>query len=181
MTALKAYLTRSLARQITVLFAVLLLIVGLAVSLVSYVQVLRLTRQAASDRLKVLAAQLAPLLGRSHGETLIRFRKAAADPAIIRFVTSHGADGREGATAVLGSTLQTTLNSAAVVTDQGGSVLLEVGPPRRGPWFGPPPRPPGALPADSAPMNGPFYRLNDTTLFTDLSVPIREGGRSIGL
>src|ERR1051326_6347489 len=48
MAALKSSLHRSLARQITGRGAVLLFIVGLAVLLLSYIQVLRLTPQAAS-------------------------------------------------------------------------------------------------------------------------------------
>src|ERR1051326_2073423 len=84
MAALKSSLHRSLARQITVLVAVLLFIVGLAVSLVSYIQVLRLTRQVASDRLRVLVSQLAPLLGRGPGENLIRLSRAASHPVFVQ-------------------------------------------------------------------------------------------------
>src|ERR1044071_4098276 len=134
MTALKAYLTRSLARQITVLVAGLLLIVGLAISLVSYLQVLRLTRQVASDRLRVLAAQLAPLLARSPGETLIRMKRAASHPAIVGFVRSSGVEGRAAAIQALNATVQTTPASATVVTDQQGTVLLDLGPPQRRLW-----------------------------------------------
>jgi signal transduction histidine kinase/ActR/RegA family two-component response regulator len=181
MAALKSSLHRSLARQITVLVAVLLFIVGLAVSLVSYIQVLRLTRQVASDRLRVLVSQLAPLLGRGPGETLIRLSRAASHPAVVAFVRSNAADGRAAAIQALNATFQTTPTSATAVTDRSGTVLLDLGPPQRQAWFGPPPQRLGALPSDTVGSVGPFYRLDDTTLITDLRVPIRESGRTIGL
>src|ERR1044071_1636891 len=132
MNVLKRWRDHSLARQIAVLVTGLLLIVGLAISLVSYIQVLQLTRESASERLRVLACQLAPLLSRGPMESLTRLPRAASNPALTRFVTSDGADSRGAAIAALDATLQTTPTSATVVADAAGKKLLHPGPPHRG-------------------------------------------------
>src|SRR6266705_2267091 len=150
MDALKRWLDHSLARRIAVLVTALLLIVGLAVSLVSYLQVLRVTRHLMSDRLRELGAQLAPILGRSSNETMGRLSKVATDPAVVRFVASHGAEGRAEASAAIDQGLVRTPTSALVVTDADGATLLEIGAPARGPWFGPVPGSAASSPADSA-------------------------------
>src|ERR1044072_5565839 len=167
MIVLRRWRDNPIPRQIAVLVTGLLLIVGLAISLVSYIQVLQLTRESASERLRVLGSQLAPLLSRGPLESLTRLTRAASNPALARFVTSDGADGRAAAIATLGATLQTTPTSATVVADAAGKTLLDLGPPQRGPWFGPPPEGTATSPADSAAHVGPFVRLDDTTLFVD--------------
>jgi signal transduction histidine kinase/ActR/RegA family two-component response regulator len=180
MDALKRWLDHSLARRIAVLVTALLLTVGLAVSLVSYVQVLRVTRQLMSDRLRELGAQLAPLMGRSSNETMSRLGKLATDSAVQRFVVSRGAEARAEATAAIQNRLLGTLTSALVITGADGATLLEVGAPARGPWFGPPPETVAGAAADTGAHLGPFARLNDTTLISDARVPIRGEGRVIG-
>src|SRR5436309_1456146 len=180
MDALKRWLDHSLARRIAVLVTALLLTVGLLVSLVSYLQVLRVTRLLMSDRLRELGAQLAPLLGRSSNETMGRLGKLAADSAMQRFVVSRGAEARTEATAAIQNRLVGTLTSALIVTGADGATLLEVGAPARGPWFGPPPETVASPAADTVAHLGPFSRLNDTTLISDARVPIRREGLVIG-
>src|ERR1051325_1139967 len=172
MDALKRWLDHSLARRIAVLVTALLLTVGLAVSLVSYLQVMRVTRQLMSDRLRELGAQLAPLLARSSNETMARLVRLGTDSAVQRFVVSSGVVARAEATALIQRVLQPTATSALQVTGADGATLLEVGTPARGPGFGPPPGPPAPL--------GPFSRLNDTTLISDARVPIKRDGLVIG-
>src|ERR1051325_4077845 len=180
MDALKRWLDHSLARRIAVLVTALLLTVGLAVSLVSYLQVLHVTRQLMSDRLRELGAQLAPLMGRWSNETMGRLGRLATDSAVQRFVVSSGAEARAEAARVIERVLQPTATSALQVTGADGATLLEVGAPARGPWFGPPPETPTPAAADSVAHVGPYTRLNDTTLTSDTRVPIRREGRVIG-
>src|ERR1051326_2298272 len=180
MDALKRWLDHSLARRIAVLVTALLLTVGLAVSLVSYLQVMRVTRQLMADRLRELGAQLAPLLARSSNETMARLVRLGTDSAVQRFVVSSGVVARAEATALIQRVLQPTATSALQVTGADGATLLEVGTPARGPWFGPPPGPPASPAADTAAHLGPFSRLNDTTLISDARVPIKRDGLVIG-
>jgi signal transduction histidine kinase/CheY-like chemotaxis protein len=176
MDVLKRWLDHSLARRIAVLVIALLLVVGLAVSLVSYLQVLRVTRQLMSDRLRALGGQLAPILGRTTNETMGRLEKLAEHPAVLRFVASGGKEGRAEALAAIERGVAPGLTSALVVVDADGTALLEVGAPARGPWFGPPPVRAGGAAADTAPHVEAFARLNDSTLFSDIRVPVRSGG-----
>src|SRR5260221_10956190 len=180
MDALKRWLDHSLARRIAVLVTALLLVVGLAVSLVSYLQVLRVTRQLMSDRLRALGVQLAPILGRSSNETVGRMGKLGTDAAVVRFVASGGKEARAGAVAAVERGLIPGLTSAFVIVGADGTTLLEVGAPVRGPWFGPPPARAGGTAADTAAHIDAFVRLNDSTLYSDLGVPVRSGGRGLG-
>src|ERR1041385_6553524 len=180
MDALKRWLDHSLARRIAVLVPALLLTVGLAVSLVSYLQVLRVTRQLMSDRLRELGAQLAPLLARSSNDTMGRLGRLATDSAVQRFVLSNGTVARADVSALIQRVLQPTATSALRVTGADGATLLEVGAPARGPWFGPPPDTAASPARDTAPHLGPFFRLNDTTLLSDARVSIKRDGRVIG-
>src|ERR1051326_3072247 len=151
MDALKRWLDHSLARRIAVLVTALLLVVGLAVSLVSYLQVLRVTRQLMSDRLKELGVQLAPLLARSSNETMARLVRLGTDSAVQRFVVSSGVVARAEATALIQRVLQPTATSALQVTGADGATRLGVGTPARGPWFGAPPGPPASPAGGTAP------------------------------
>src|SRR6266540_175021 len=132
MDALKRWLDHSLVRRIAVLVTALLLVVGLAVSLVSYLEVFRVTRQLMSDRLRALGAQLAPILGRSSTETMGRLGQAASDPAVVRFVASGGKEGRAEAVAAVERGLTPGLTSALMIVGPDGTTLLEIGTPVRG-------------------------------------------------
>jgi signal transduction histidine kinase/ActR/RegA family two-component response regulator len=178
--SLKRWLDHSLARRIAVLVTGLLLVVGLGVSVVSYLEVLRTTRKLMSDRLQELGAQLAPLMGRNSAETMNRLSRTAADSGVVGFVVSGGREGGPAVSAVLrAALLNNTPQAAVAVVDSGGRSLLDLGPPRRGAWFGEPPAAVGT--ADSAPHVGTFARLNDTSLVFDLRIPIRRNGRPFGL
>ena len=180
MQTLKRWLDHSLARRIAVLVTGLLLVVGLGISAVSYLQVLQTTRKLMSDRLQQLGAQLARLLGRSSAETITRLSRAATDSSVAGFVISGGREHGPAVSAVLGAALlNNTPQAALAVVDSGGRTLLDLGPPRRGAWFGEPPAAVGVR--DSAPHVGSFTRLNDSTLVFDLRVPIRRNGRLVGL
>ncbi|HEY9385271.1 MAG TPA: hypothetical protein VIP80_17305, partial [Gemmatimonadales bacterium] len=90
MNGLARWINDSLRRRIAVLVSALLLLVGAGIALVSYFQVVRVTRELRADRLRQLGDQLAPRLARGPSEALARLSRAAVDSTVVRFVASGG-------------------------------------------------------------------------------------------
>src|SRR5258706_13199428 len=90
MDGLGHWINHSIRRRIAFLVSVLLLVVAAAISLLSYLQVLRVTRQLRADRLRQLGDQLAPLVASGPTALVARLGRVAGDSLIIGFVASGG-------------------------------------------------------------------------------------------
>jgi signal transduction histidine kinase/ActR/RegA family two-component response regulator len=178
MNGLERWITHSLRRRIAVLVSVLLLIVGAGIALVSYLEVLRVTRELREDRLHQLGGQLAPLLARGPADLLVRLTRTSADSAVVRFVASSGTAGRASASAALHGPPGSQGSGVALLDTLGRILLQEVADTSRE-GFGPAVAPEdGELLAQGG--VSPYRRLGDSTLYYDAFAPIRWGGARIG-
>src|ERR1041385_4020755 len=101
MSGLGHWINQSLRRRIAVLVSVLLVIVAAAISLLSYLQVLRVTRQLRADRLRQLGEQLAPMVARGPTDLISRLGRAANDSTVVAFLSSGGKRDSAGVIAAL--------------------------------------------------------------------------------
>ena len=180
MKDLASWINQSLRRRVAVLVSALLLVVGAGISLVSYLEVLRVTRRLRADRLRELGQQLAPILARGPADAGAALSKLAVDSSIIEFLASGGIEGRAEVDRRIHKALPASNQVAVVVADTGGVVLLEVGLPQRLAWYGPPPARSDPAGADSVRQVTPLKRLNDSTLIYDLRTPIGVPGHPVG-
>ncbi len=172
MNSFTRWLGRSLGRRITVMVSVLLLLVGAAISTVSYYQVLQLARKGAEARLQLVGRQLADLLSRGPTGTAVTLAKLAADSGFAAAVADSRRPDTARVSRVLRRSLASNNRSAYRVLDSSGATLLDVAPSGQAAWLGPPPG--GGL--DRPPI-GPFLRLSDSVIYFDVRVPL-SGPRS---
>ncbi len=177
MNGLAHWINHSLRRRIAVLVSALLLTVAGAISLVSYLQVLRVTRALRADRLRQLGEQLTPLVARGPSELTARLGRAAADSAVVEFVGSGGRHDSARALAVLRR--PGDQRNGVALLDPAGRVLLQDVPDSVLGGFGPEVAPGDLEPMDRAGL-GAYRRLNDSTLYYDAHAPIRKGDTLIG-
>ncbi|HTL04901.1 MAG TPA: response regulator [Gemmatimonadales bacterium] len=169
------WLDRSLARRMAALVAVLLLLATGIQSGLSYHQVRKVLRQEAEIRLRGIARQMEGMLSRPISETTSRLEHLAGNPAISA-VLAPGATAQQKAAA--SALLQATIlpgRSALALLDSSGGVVLQLGPPGRPAWYGP-----AAEPAPGGVAVTPYRRLNDSTAFLDVQVPVKSGARVLG-
>jgi signal transduction histidine kinase/CheY-like chemotaxis protein len=177
MSGLAHWITHSLRRRIAVLVSALLLVVAGAVSLVSYLQVLRVTRELRADRLRQLGDQLAPLLARGPLDLTTRLGRVAADSAVVGYVASGGR--RDSASALAALHGPGEQRGGVALLDAAGRTLLQQAPDNLRGGFGP-----AVIAADLEPRDrvglGPHRRLSDSTIYYDAHAPIRRGNAVIG-
>jgi len=167
----------SLRRRIAVLVSALLLLVGAGISLVSYFQVLRVTRELRADRLRQLGDQLAPMLARGPSEALARISHAAVDSLVVRFVASEGAVPQQRIAALLRGPADQ--RSSVAVLDSAGKILLLQLPDSARAGFGPAIDLAELASLDTTGLTS-LRRMNDSVLYYDSYVPVRRGATRIG-
>jgi PAS domain S-box-containing protein len=165
------WLDRSIARRIAVLVAALLLFATGVQSALSYLQVRHVLARAAAERLQALARQWETLFARPFTETPARLTKLASDPALAAAL-SPGASApvRSAAAEALQHSLAADRRSVIALLDSAGTPIVQVGPRDQPVWFGT-----TASAARNAPRVSPYTRLNDSVLYYDVRVPLREG------
>jgi signal transduction histidine kinase/ActR/RegA family two-component response regulator len=177
MNGLARWINDSLRRRIAVLVSALLLLVGAGIALVSYFQVVRVTRELRADRLRQLGDQLAPRLARGPSEALARLSRAAVDSTVVRFVASGG--GADSARVVAILHPPGDQRAGVALLDTAGKTLLQQVPDTVRDGFGPPVRRADLASLDTTGLT-PLRRLNDSTLYYDAYVPVRLGAKRIG-
>jgi signal transduction histidine kinase len=169
MGSLTRWVNQSLRRRIAVVVSGLALLLGIAVLAVSSWEVYRISRHLYSDRLTQTARELAPMLVRMPLDAKARLERIAADPRLARFMASGG---RDDSAAVRQLVRQTMLSDPRIVTAvirADGAVLLRAHPDSQPAWFGAP------ATADTVAGISPYQRLDDSTAYYDVRVPIRIG------
>ena len=173
MGSLGRWINQSLRRRIAVVVSGLALLLGAGVLGVSSFEVLGVSRQLYSERLRQIGEQLAPVLGRVPVEVQARLERAAADSPVVRFARSGGRRGVPAAAARL-ELATPEPRTALALTSPAGEPWLFLERDTVPDWFGPPPG------ADSLRGIGPHYRLDDSTTYYDIRVPIRDRGSVTG-
>ncbi len=167
MNLFKQWLDRSLGRRIGVLVSVLLLLFGGVGSSVSYFQVLSIGREGAEARLRLVGRQLADLLGRGPGGAAAALSKAVGDTAFFRALARAEHPDTLAVGRILRQLMTSNARSVFVVLDGTGATILQVGPAGQPAWFGP-----SGVAVPAGARVGPFVRLNDSTIFYDVRVPL---------
>ena len=179
MSGLAHWINDSFRRRIAFLVWGLLLVVTAGLSVVSYLQILRVTRELRSDRMRQLGEQLAPILSRGSLEGLGTLARLSRDSVILGFVASGGKAASRGLVERRIREAEPPAMPSLVLIDGKGKLVAEVTLATRT-WEGPLPEVPGSIPADSAPHIGPLRRFNDSTVIFDIRVPLRQGNQLIG-
>lgn len=167
MNRLTHWMNLSLGRRIAVFVSVLLLLMAGAVSAVSFLQVRSLTREGADQRFRLLARQLAEILGRSPALTTASLSRGAADPAFTKALDASGGMDTAAAGRALRQIPAASLRNVFAVMDSGGGHVLDVGPAGQRAWFGPP-----AVSVPTGGVVGPFVVLSDSAVYYDIKVPL---------
>jgi signal transduction histidine kinase/HAMP domain-containing protein len=177
MSGLAHWITHSLRRRIAVLVSALLLVVAAAISLVSYLQVLRVTRELRADRLRQLGQQLAPLVAQSPVELAARLGRVAGDSVVVGFIASGGR--RDTARVVAALHAPGDQRSGVALLDSAGNTLLQQIPDSVRGGFGPAVISADLEPSDRAGL-GPYRRFNDSSIYYDAHAPVKRGNTVIG-
>jgi signal transduction histidine kinase/CheY-like chemotaxis protein len=174
MGSLTRWIDQSLRRRITVVVSGLALALGVGVLVVSSFEVLRITRGLYAERLRQLGEQLAPLFARTPLDAEGRLRRLAGDPAVIRLARSGDLSGASGVRELFLHALSPDPRTAAVLLNRSGEPRLYQHQDSGSDWFGPPPvlGGPNGI--------GPFLRLDDTTVYYDIQVPVKDGEEIVG-
>jgi signal transduction histidine kinase/CheY-like chemotaxis protein/HAMP domain-containing protein len=167
MNLFKQWLDRSLGRRIGVLVSVLLLLVCGAITAVSYLQVLNLAREATETRLRLVGRQLADLLARGPLGAVSTLGKVVSDPSFSTLLIRGGHPDTAAVDRLLRQRMAPTSRIAFDIRDGTGTTVRRIGPAGQPAWFGPAEV---AIPEGST--VGPFVRLEDSTIYYDIRVPI---------
>ncbi|MGQ0701759.1 MAG: ATP-binding protein [Gemmatimonadales bacterium] len=178
MGTLVQWINDSFRRRIAVVLSGLSLGLGAGILIISYFQVVGIIRGLASQRLRLMGQQLAPLLARGPQEVKTRVARVARDSALVRFVASKGETGHSMVARLLRQEFPPEDRIALAILDAEGVLLFGRQGDKVGGWIGPPPSVTDASP-DSATI-GPYFKLNDTTLYYETRAPIRQGEEVAG-
>jgi PAS domain S-box-containing protein len=157
-----------------VLVTALLLVAAGAQSALSYVQLRQVLLQAAEVRLRGLARQWESVLGKPMLDASARLTRLASDTTLTAAL-ARGASpsARAGVLASLQSFVALERRGAVALIDAAGRPVAEAGPAGQPAWFGTPAAAHGARVA-------PYARLNDSTFYYDLRVPVQRAGTLAG-
>ena len=167
MNLFKQWLDRSLGRRIGVLVSVLLLLVCGAITAVSYLQVLNLAREATETRLRLVGRQLADLLARGPLGAVSTLGKVVSDPSFSTLLIRGGHPDTAAVDRLLRQRMAPTSRIVFDIRDDSGTIVRQVGPLGQPAWFGP-----AEVAIPEGGTVGPFVRLDDSTIYYDVRVPI---------
>jgi len=168
---------RSLSVRIALLVLALLFVVAGGLSWMSYRAVRRQTAAAFRTRLASLASQFAESGATQPRDALARLTKLAAEPALAEALAPGATEAqRAKAQQILQAGILTDRRYVLALVDTAGVHRIEVGPPGAPAWLGAP-----ADPRPAARRVGPYGRLNDTTAYSDVRVPVLRGDTAVGV
>jgi PAS domain S-box-containing protein len=171
-----SWLNRSLSGRIAMLVLGLVFMVGGGLSWMSYRAVRRQTAAAFHDRLLSLTSQFAEAGATGARETLARLSRLAAAPELVAALAPRVTPAQTArAKQVLQAGIPPDRRSVLALVDTTGR-RIEIGPPDSVSWIGPEP--------DPRPIKrgiGSYGRLNDTTVYNDVRVPVLRDSMPIGV